>query len=68
MIKLFSQIDKSFSSNGGSTGPINTTMSRALAIPIGQLPINFNGTEGITAVNFNGNNVEHLYFNGTQIF
>lgn len=27
-----------------------------------------NGIEGITAVNFNGNNVEHLYFNGTQIF
>lgn len=55
-------------SSGGSTGPINTTMSKALTIPIGQLPINFNGSEGITAVNFNGNNVEHLYFNGTQIF
>lgn len=55
-------------SKGGSAGPINTTMSRSLTIPIGQLPINFNGTEGITAVNFNGNNVEHLYFNGVRIF
>lgn len=51
-----------------SVEPINTTMSKALAIPISQLPINFNGSEGITAINFNGNNVEHLYFNGTQIF
>ena len=26
------------------------------------------GIDGIKAVNFNGNNVEHLYFNGTRIF
>jgi len=26
------------------------------------------GIGEIKAINFNGNNVEHLYFNGTQIF
>lgn len=59
---------KAWRNGSGSTGPIDTKMTAALPIPIGQLPINFNGSEGITAVNFNGNNVEHLYFNGTQIF
>lgn len=55
-------------SSGGSTGPINTTMTYDLPIPIGELPINFNGSGGITAVNFNGTNIEHLVYNGTQIF
>lgn len=44
------------------------TGSTSVTLPAVTLPIQLNGVGGIQKVNFNGTNIEHLYFNGTKVF
>lgn len=44
------------------------TGSKSVTLPSVELPVQLNGAGGIQAVNFNGDNVNHLYINGSQVF
>ena len=44
------------------------TGSTSVTLPAVTLPIQLNGVGGIQKVNFNGTDIEHLYFNGTKVF
>ena len=46
----------------------NYNVDVSLTLDNVEIPVVFNGTGGIKAINFNGTTIEHLYFNGTKIY